>query len=145
MTRKEVLQIYHYDGLIERLQEEVEELQEKKERFEDAMLKSPKLNGMPRASGEKSDPTAAAGIAAAEIKKLIEEELQLIERYKYKRELARKEIYEYITTLDDPQLEKIIIYRCIDLKTWDQVAEKVGGGNTEGSVRMRFNRHFGNG
>jgi len=51
-------------------------------------------------------------------------------------------VYEYISELDDALVELIILYRCINLCTWDQVAAHIGGGNTADSVRMIFNRHF---
>ena len=142
MTRKEVLQIYHYNKEIEKIERDIDELQERRRQLEDSVLRSPKLDGMPRSAKGTSRPTEAAGMAAAEMKRLIDEQIHTIERYKYKIELKRKEIYEYITSLEDPQLEQIIMYRCINLCTWEQVAAFVGGQNTEDSVRMRFNRHF---
>ena len=142
MTRKEVSQIYYYNREIEKLEKDTEELQMRREQLETSALRSTKLDGMPRASGGKSSPTETAGIAAAEIKKAIDEQLKIIERYKHKIEMKRKEIYEYITTLDDPLIEQIIMYRCINLCRWSQVAEYVGGNNTEDSVRKAFERHF---
>lgn len=142
MTRKEVTQIYHYSKEIEKLERDIDELQERRSQIEDSVLRSPKLDGMPRSGKGSNSTTETAGILAAEIKQLINEQVQTIERYKYKIEMKRKEIYEYITSLEDPQLEQIIMYRCINLCTWDQVAAYVGGQNTEDSVRMRFNRHF---
>ena len=143
MTRKEVSQIYYYNREIEKLERDVEELQARREQFETSNLRSTKLDGMPRAAGGKNNPVENAAIAAAEIKKAIDEQLKIIERYKYRIEMKRKEIYEYITTLDDPLIEQIIMYRCINMCKWSQVAAYVGGDNTEESVRKAFNRHFG--
>lgn len=142
MKRKEVTQIYHYSKEIEKLEREIDKLQERKAQIENSTLRSPKLDGMPRSGRGDGSPVEKAGILAGEIKTLIDEQIAIVERYKFKIEMKRKEIYEYITSLDDPQLEQIIMYRCINLCTWDQVAAYVGGQNTEDSVRMRFNRHF---
>lgn len=142
MTRKEVSQVYYYSREIEKLEREVEKLQDRREQFETAALRSKKLDGMPRAAGGAGSPTELAGIGAAETKKLIDDMLVILRRYKYKLEMKRKEIYEYITTLDDPLIEQIIMYRCIDLCKWSQVAAYVGGDNTEDSVRKAFERHF---
>jgi len=142
MTRSEVMKIYYYEGLIERLQETINELEARRAQLEDSMLRSPKLDGMPRATQGKSDPTANAAAAAAEIKTMIDDQMHLVMKYKTKIERKRMEILGYITTLDDPQLVEIIMLKCLRLYTWEQVAAHIGGNNTAGSVRGRFDRHF---
>lgn len=128
MTRKEITRIYYYNKEIEALENALDDI-------ETGSLQSPKLDGMPKAAQGKSNPTEERGIAAADLRTMIED-------YKRSIEIRRKEIYEYITQLDDPLMELIIMYRCINLCTWDQVAAYVGGQNTADSVRMAFNRHF---
>ena len=56
------------------------------------------------------------------------------------QELA--EIEEWIATVDDPHIRDIIRYRYIDGFSWQQVARKVGGGNTGDSVRMAQARYL---
>lgn len=128
MTKKEINQIYYYNKQIEKLTQDLIEI-------ETGQLRSPRLTGMPRATGGTTDPTGNAAASAADIKTLIEE-------YRHRIEVKRREIYEYISQLDDALMELIIMYRCINLLTWDQVAAQIGGGNTADSVRMIFNRHF---
>lgn len=129
MTKEEITKIYYYDRLIEELERELEEI-------EAADLQSPKLDGMPRSTRGKSDPTGDRGTMAADIK-------QTIEEMKRKMERKRKEIYEYIKTMDDdPQLSLIILHRCINLCTWDEVAARIEGPNSPDSLRMMFHRHF---
>ena len=128
MTRKEINQIYYYNKQIEKLTQDLIDI-------ESGTYRSPQLDGIPRGASGKSDPTGTAGTSAADIKTLIEE-------YRYKIERKRREVYEYISELDDALVELIILYRCINLCTWDQVAAHIGGGNTADSVRMIFNRHF---
>ena len=128
MTKKEINQIYYYNKQIEKLTQDLIEI-------ETGQLRSPRLDGMPRAVQGKTDPTGNAAASAADIKVLIEE-------YRHKIEMKRREVYRYISELDDALIELIILYRCINLCTWDQVAAQIGGGNTADSVRMAFNRHF---
>lgn len=129
MTKEEITKIYYYNKLIEELERELEEI-------EAADLQSPKLDGMPRSTRGKSDPTGSRGTMAADIK-------QMIEVLKYKTERKRKEIYKYIQTMqDDPQLSLIILHRCINLCTWEEVAARIQGPNTADSLRMMFHRHF---
>lgn len=127
MKKKEVTRIYYYEKQIEKLERELEDI-------EQGRYKSPDP-GEPLKGGDRSDPTGNTGVAAAELKIKIE---------KYRNEIYRKykKIYEYIMLLDDPMIALIIIYRCIDLCTWEQVASRIGGKNTADSVRMAFNRHF---
>lgn len=46
----------------------------------------------------------------------------------------------FIRQLDDSRMRRIISFRFIDGMTWDMVAAKIGGGNSEDGVRMMFNR-----
>lgn len=52
------------------------------------------------------------------------------------------DIEEFINSLSDSYIRQIVTLRVIKGLTWLEVAEKVGGGNTEDSVRMMFNRCF---
>ena len=52
----------------------------------------------------------------------------------------KKEIYDYIATIDDSLMRQIIMYRCLSLCTWEEVAIYVGGGNSADSVRKLFVR-----
>lgn len=64
-----------------------------------------------------------------------------------KREAAKaraaaqlSEIEEYIAGIEDSVMRQIIRYRYIDGLSWRQVAVRVGGGNTEDSVRKAQDR-----
>lgn len=61
-----------------------------------------------------------------------------------KAELTKKliDLETEIQSIDDSLIRQIIRYKYIDgLKFW-QVAQKIGGGNTEASVKMALNRFF---
>lgn len=127
MNKRDLKQVYY-------VKKEIKMWQEKLKELEDISLKSPKLDGMPKAPG-KSNPTANKAEEIAETKEIIEE-------LEYRALKEAKRIYEYIRNLDDSLMRQIIIYRCIELKTWTEVADAIGGGNTEDSVRKRYERHL---
>lgn len=127
MNKRDLKQIYY-------IKLEIKMLSEKRDNLEQSILKSPKLDGMPR-SAKISKQTEAKAIELAEIKEILEE-------LEYRTLVEAKKIYEYIRGIDDSLLRQIIIRRCIDLMTWREVADKVGGNNTEDSVRMYYERHI---
>ena len=49
---------------------------------------------------------------------------------------------EFIETIQDSRLRMIVRLRVVDDLTWQQVANRIGGGNTPDGVRMIFNRFF---
>lgn len=61
-------------------------------------------------------------------------------------ELLQKtnEVEEFIANLDDSRMRRIINLRFIENLSWNKVADNIGGGNTEDSVRMMFNRFMEN-
>lgn len=123
MTRKELSQIYYINKEIEMWERELENV---------TSLQSPKLDGLPRGS-EAGDSTASKALQAAQISEIISGLLT-------KLQMKRKEIYDYIATIDDSLMRQIIMYRCISLCTWEEVAIYVGGGNSADSVRKLFVR-----
>ena len=128
MTREEVSQIYYLDREIRKLQRKLEELR-------CSSLQSPKLDGMPRAPGRAGSPTERQGIAEADLQRQIE---QLLDAVKQKQ----REIFEYIGSVEDSLIRMIIVFRCVDLCTWEQVANNIGGPMTAEAARKAFARHF---
>lgn len=49
-------------------------------------------------------------------------------------------VEEFITSIDDSRMRRIIALRIIDGLSWNKVADKIGGGNTEDSVKKSFYR-----
>lgn len=128
VTREDINQIYYLNKEIEKYQEELQALQE-------GGLQAPKLDGMPRQPKKITDPTGKKVVDKDDVEMIIEKLILEVE-------MKRKAIYEYIATLDSSLMRQIIMYRCLNLCRWDDVARYVGGGNTADSVRMMFNRHF---
>ena len=127
MNKQELKQIFYYRKEIDMWQEELDKLR-------GTGLQSPKLDGMPR-SQKISDSTGSRAVTIADIEYIIED-------LQYRILIKTKEIYEYIRRLDDSMLRQIIKYRCVELCTWQEVADRIGGGNTENSVKMMYHRHF---
>lgn len=49
-------------------------------------------------------------------------------------------VEEFIASVDDSRMRRIISLRFIECLSWNKVADHIGGGNTEDSIRMAFNR-----
>ena len=54
--------------------------------------------------------------------------------------VAEREILEYIFSINDSQMRRIMRLRHIELKSWLQVANAIGGNNTADSVRKMHDR-----
>lgn len=50
------------------------------------------------------------------------------------------EVEEFITTIEDSRMRRIINLRFLENLSWNKVADRIGGGNTEGSIKMAFQR-----
>lgn len=61
-------------------------------------------------------------------------ELQLLE--------TLNQVEEFITAIDDSHIRRIVSFRVIDGLSWSKVAQRMGGGNTEDSVRKAFDRYI---
>ena len=53
------------------------------------------------------------------------------------------EVEEFIHSLEDSHMRRIINLRVIEQLSWNKVADKMGGNNTEDSVRKAFDRFLG--
>lgn len=54
------------------------------------------------------------------------------------------QVEEFITSVDDSRMRRIITLRFIDNLSWNKVADRIGGGNTEDSVKKAFYRFMEN-
>lgn len=52
------------------------------------------------------------------------------------------EVEEFIANVNDSRMRRIINLRFIENLSWNKVADKIGGGNTEGSIKMAFQRYM---
>lgn len=49
-------------------------------------------------------------------------------------------VEEFISGIKDSRMRRIISLRYIENLSWNKVADYIGGGNTEGSIKMAFQR-----
>ena len=63
---------------------------------------------------------------------LVELEMELLE--------TLNRVEEFIASIKDSHIRRIISLRIVDNLSWNKVADRIGGGNTEGSVKMAFQR-----
>lgn len=127
-TREKLYQAYY-------INQEIKNLQWMLERS-GTDIQSQQITGMPHANTNvPSDPTADAGIKIADIRMQIE----------YLRERCREEkakIWAYIIHMEDSRMRQIVMLRCIELLSWEDVADRIGGGNSAATCKMAFYREF---
>lgn len=63
-----------------------------------------------------------------------------LELLKLEIEEKKNDVEKYIASIDDSRMRRIVNMRFIENLSWNQVADRIGGGNTEGSVKMAFQR-----
>lgn len=127
ITVKELSQLYY-------LSKEIKVEKEKLEKLETVATKiTQSMSGMPF-NGGISDKTATAA-EIADCKSIIESmEQQAVAEY--------NRIIRYIASVDDTFIRQIIKYKFIELMSWNKVADKIGGYNTEDSVRKALTRYL---
>lgn len=91
------------------------------------------ISGMP-GSGKKSDKTAIAAEIA---------DLESIIRSKNAMCIAHyNQIMRFVAEIDDSLIRQIIMYRHIDMLKWRDIAQRIGGGNTEDGIRKAYTRYL---
>ena len=50
------------------------------------------------------------------------------------------QVEEFITSIEDSRMRRIVTLRFVDNLSWGKVADRIGGGNTEDSVKKSFYR-----
>lgn len=74
------------------------------------------------------------------LKSTIDTEIKKLELRYEKLLQTTNDVLDFIESVDDSHMRLIITYRIIENYSWGQVADAIGGGNTEGSVKMAFQR-----
>lgn len=52
------------------------------------------------------------------------------------------DVEQFISTIDDSHIRRIVMFRVVDNLSWNEVADKIGGGNTDDSVRKMYDRYL---
>lgn len=97
-------------------------------------VQSPALTGMPHGSGT-SDRTANVSIEITDLE-------QRLEYQKAKARELKPPIDQFINAIDDDVTRLVFRFRVIYGYSWNEVAETLGGYNTDDSVRKRYNNFF---
>lgn len=121
MTVRELSKLYYIRKLIER---DTLRLSELEARLQPGGMN---MSGMPRNPSPKNIMEEIVPLIIDIKDKLIKE------RDEYAKEQA--EIESFIVAVEDYQTRLILLYRFVDLLAWHQVASKLGGNNTEDSVK----------
>ncbi len=130
MNINELNNLRNIDKEIKLLQERIEELETEAARV------TPILTGLP-GKGSAGDRIGAVVEQIIEEKEKLEAALQ-------KRQEERCKAMRFINSIADSQLRTVFILRFVAGKSWNEVADYIGGGNTESSVRMKVFRYLQN-
>ena len=125
MTEKQLNQIYYLSKEKKMWENKLKEIAEIKAMGYD--------NSGAGRSSEVSSPVVRLAEQREKIRDIISAKLVEIS-------YVEREILEYINTIDDSLIRQIMIHRHIELKSWVQVANAIGGNNTAESVRKMHDR-----
>ena len=128
MTKRELEKIRNLNGVIKIYQKELDMLRCK------SLVKGQIITDMPFGSGT-SDKTADTAIEIAEYNRMIDGTLA-------EMQINRRKIMTYIDGIDDNLLKQIYYYWCICVMSWNEVANTIGGRNSEDSVKKIYYRSF---
>lgn len=140
MVTKEILTQYadlqkeckEVRGKIEKLERQIEKIERDgnvidKVRGGDGGLQSFKIEGFPYPEYSRKKTLLYARKAT-----LSELEMELLE--------TLNEVETFIASVKDSHTRRIINLRIIDGLSWSKVADRIGGGNTDDSIRKAFDR-----
>lgn len=122
VTVRELQELFYLDELIRTQQERLDSLRER------ADVKSPTLSDMPRTPGAQDK-------IGSIVPDIVDKEAELAESIRRYAEM-RDRLLDYIDTLPNARIKLIMIKRFINQKTWQEVADEIGGKETEYSVKQ---------
>ena len=124
MTLRELSNLYHINKKIEWLRNEIATVRSKTEKVTSI------ITGMPR-GGTSIDYKDELLDLCAMLEVVVKESI-----------LEERRLLRYIEGIEDIQLQNIMRYRFVDCMTWNEVADNVGGNNTEYTVKNRLYRYL---
>lgn len=129
VTVQELQQLFYLDKLISYEQERLEALQEA------ADVRSPSFEEHPHSPGARDK----LGDLVPEIADQREKIKAKIREY----EQTKKRLESFIEQIRNPRIKIIMKYRFVELMTWQEVANAVGGRETEYTVKNVVYRYVG--
>lgn len=130
MTVKELSQLYWLTREIEADQRRLEELEQAA-----GAPSSSRVTGMPHAPNRNDSKVERLVAEIVDLQAIIAaRQIQCIHK--------RARLERWINTIPDSLTRQVFHYRFVDGLTWDQVAQRVGGGNTMEGVKKRCYRYI---
>lgn len=130
MTIEDLRELFYLDKLIDYENEQLDNLRAKLD------LHSPAISDMPKASGAKDK--------IGEVVPEIVDKTRQIEMDVRDLEERRNRLQEFIRVLPNIRIRLIMSLRFIDRLPWTMVAEKIGGLETEDTVKKACYRYLEN-
>ena len=130
MTIEDLRELFYLDKLIDYENEQLDNLRAKLD------LHSPAISDMPKASGAKDK--------IGEVVPEIVDKTRQIEMDVRDLEERRNRLQEFIRVLPNIRIRIIMSLRFIDQLPWTEVAEKIGGRETEDTVKKACYRYLEN-
>ena len=141
-------EIDYIEEKVAKLSEDVEKIRDRIREIESGELVKDKVYGGEGGwqgfviTGVPTKELAERKNALLKKKVLIEEHKRILEVRKAKSLAQVNEIEAFINAIDDVLVREIVQLRIIERKSWNEVADKVGGGNTEYSVKKIYYRYI---
>ncbi len=146
MTLKELNSLRHIDGEIRMLEDKLIELRTQAEKVTPTVKTYTQINPdtgekeicvLPNMGGAGSEHSRIENSVEA-----IDKAQSQLEEILKKRKSEEKKLIEYINGIPDSQVRQIFTYRFVDVLTWAEVAQRIGGGNTSDGVRKKVMRYL---
>lgn len=130
MTRKELERIFYLKRELRMWERRYNEL------IADMSQDSVSADGMPYSQTNKiTRPTESKAIQIADHAELIRGKAAEIR-------VAIREVEAFIVGIEDPLVRQIVELRCIELKSWNDIADQCEDGTTAEAVRQTYNRYL---
>jgi DNA-directed RNA polymerase specialized sigma subunit len=129
VTVKELQQLFYIEKIIQHEKDRLDELRASVD------LHSPGLSDMPKAPGAKDK-------LGDTVPKIVDQEAEIQKNIiLYSR--TKEKLLRYINGVPFVRIKMIMILRFIDQKSWQEVADAIGGKETEYSVKKAVYRYLG--
>ena len=131
MTNEALKQFKYQQKELEMWEKELEKIRIERERAE-KMASS--LLGRHMVAGKiENDNMGLLPETEKEIEDIIKERLEKLQK-------AKKDVIAYVNGIEDSYMRQVVFMRVVVGMTWKQVANELGGSNTEDSVRRAYCR-----
>ena len=122
------------------IEKRIKEIEEKSETVKDKVMgglggiQGFKIEGIPMREYKKKKSDLMVK------KLLLNQRKSTLEILEYQIIQQTNDVEEFIASIDDSRMRRIVNLRFIQNLSWNKVADRIGGGNTEDGIRMSFDR-----